>query len=93
MFKEMGDYFFDSFEEFNNAYEILVEQGESLYSPGYFHRYGISRQLLYTWATRDLKIRRLLFTTDESPHDKFIFIVESDVMRAFNNSSLNNNKK
>lgn len=88
MFEKMGDYFFNSFEEFNEAYGQLIEQGEHLYSPGYFHRYGISRQLLYTWATRDLKIRRLLFTTDESPHDKFIFIVESDVIKALNNSRL-----
>ena len=82
MFEEKGDYLFDDFEKFNEAYEILVEQGESLYSPGYFARYCVSRQLLYNWANRDKKIRRLIFSSEQSNYDRFIFIVESDVMEA-----------
>jgi hypothetical protein len=82
MFEEKGDYLFDNFEKFNEAYEILVGQGESLYSPGYFARYGVSRQLLYNWANRDKKIRRLIFSSEQSNYDRFIFIVESDVMEA-----------
>lgn len=82
MFEEKGDYLFDDFEKFNEAYEILVEQGESLYSPGYYARYGVSRQLLYMWATRDRKVRRIIFSSEQSNYDRFIFIVESDVMEA-----------
>ncbi len=82
MFEEKGDYLFDNFEKFNEAYEILVGQGESLYSPGYFARYGVSRQLLYNWSNRDKKIRRLIFSSEQSNYDRFIFIVESDVMEA-----------
>ena len=82
MFEEKGDYLFDTFEKFNEAYEILVEQGESLYSPGYYAKYGVSRQLLYIWSTRDKKIRRFIFNTEESKNDRFIFVVESDVMEA-----------
>lgn len=82
MFEEKGDYLFDDFEKFNEAYEILVAQGESLYSPGYYARYGVSRQLLYMWATRDRKVRRIIFSSEQSNYDRFIFIVESDVMEA-----------
>ena len=82
MFEEKGDYLFDNFEKFNEAYEILVDQGESLYSPGYYSKYGVSRQLLYMWATRDKKVRRIIFSSEQSNYDRFIFIVESDVMEA-----------
>lgn len=82
MFEEKGDYLFDDFEKFNEAYEILVQQGESLYSPGYYAKYGVSRQLLYMWATRDKKVRRIIFSSEQSNYDRFIFIVESDVMEA-----------
>lgn len=82
MFEEKGDYLFDNFEKFNEAYEILVGQGESLYSPGYYAKYGVSRQLLYMWATRDKKVRRIIFSSEQSNYDRFIFIVESDVMEA-----------
>ena len=88
MFKSMGDYVFDSFEDFNEAYVQLIEQGEHLYSPGYYQRYGVSRQLLYTWSVRDLKIRRFIFTAEENKYDKFVFIPESDVIKAIHNSKL-----
>ena len=82
IFEEKGDYLFDNFEKFNEAYEILVEQGESLYSPGYFVKYVVSRHLLYNWSNRDKKIRRLIFSSEQSNYDRFIFVVESDVMEA-----------
>lgn len=88
MFESMGDYIFDSFEEFNEAYSVLVHNGEKMYSPGYFNRYGVSRQLLYTWAVRDLKIRRFIYTAEENKYDKFVFIPESDVIKALNNSKI-----
>lgn len=86
-------YKYYSWAEYVNATNELIEEGLSLVSPGYFKKYGLTRQRLFNWATEFNFIRQYNCYFGNTKQADVVLIPVEDVISVLKNKGVDFDKK